>query len=107
MRTNSHPAIAAATAAAIALTSASFNPASAAPVTRTQAVAAAGITDVAWRRHHHRRANRAVLGAVLGLFGTIATLAAREHDNRHYGYGRYYAPYPPPPPYRYYYRPYY
>ena len=38
-----------------------------------------------------------VLGAVAGLFGTIATLAARDHYERHYGYGYGYGPYAPPP----------
>jgi hypothetical protein len=41
-----------------------------------------------------------VLGAVAGVFGTIAALAARDRYERHYGYsgyGPYYAP--PPAPY--------
>jgi hypothetical protein len=52
-----------------------------------------------------------VLGAVAGLFGTIAVLAARDRYERHYGYGYYggpYArPYYGPAPYAYRYRPYY
>jgi hypothetical protein len=40
-----------------------------------------------------------VLGAVAGVFGTIAALAARDRYERHYGYGPYYAP---PPQYGYY-----
>jgi hypothetical protein len=87
MRITRNRAIAAATAAAIALTAVAVTPASARPY-----------------RHHHRGAgNAAVLGAVAGLFGTIATLAARDRYERHYGYGYapYYAP-PPPAPYGYY-----
>lgn len=49
-----------------------------------------------------------MLGAVAGVFGLIATLAARKHYERHYGYGGY-GPYyaPPPAPYGYYGGPYY
>jgi hypothetical protein len=83
MRITRHGAIAAATAAAIALSSLAVSPASARP-------------------YYHRNVGGAVvLGAVAGLFGTIATLAARDHYERHYGYGPYYAP-PPPAPYGYY-----
>jgi len=85
MRITRNRVIAAAAAAAIALTSAA-TPASARP----------------YYGYYHRGAgNAAVLGAVAGLFGTIAGLAAREHYERHYGYAPYYAP-PPPPPYGYY-----
>jgi len=84
MRITRHRAIAAATAAAIAVSSLAVSPASARPY------------------HHHRSAGgAAVLGAVAGVFGTIAALAARDRYERHYGYGPYYAP-PPPPPYGYY-----
>jgi hypothetical protein len=39
-------------------------------------------------RHHHNRGNAAVAGAVIGLFGTIATLAARDaYRDRYYGGG--------------------
>jgi hypothetical protein len=85
MRVSRHRAIAAATAAAIALTSLSITPASARP-------------------YYHRGAgNAAVLGAVVGLFGTIAALAARDHYGRQYGYGYGDPAYgAPPPPYGYY-----
>jgi hypothetical protein len=88
MRITRHRAIAAATAAAIALTAMAVTPASAAP----------------YYRHYHRGAgNAAVLGAVAGMFGLIGTLAARDHYERHYGYGYGYGAYAPPPaPYGYY-----
>lgn len=83
MRITRNRAIAAATAAAIAFTSLAATPAAASP-------------------YHHRGAGNAiVLGAVAGLFGTIAALAARDHYARHYGYGPHYGPYAPPPPARY------
>jgi hypothetical protein len=85
MRITRHRAIAAATAAAIAISSLAVSPASARP-------------------YHHRSAGgAAVLGAVAGVFGTIAALAARDRYERDYGYsgyGPYYAP--PPAPYGYY-----
>ena len=109
MRTRCNRAIVAATAAAIALTSVSFTPAFAAPVSKDRAVAAAGNTDFSSRRRgHYRGADRAVLGAVAGVFGAVASIAAaqaaRERYRHDYGYGSYYGPYPPPYGY---YRPYY
>jgi len=81
MRITRHRVIAAATAAAIAHSSQAVSPASARP-------------------YHHRGAGgAAVLGAVAGVFGTIAALAARHRYERDYGYGPYYAP--PPAPYGY------
>ena len=84
MRITRNRAIAAATAAAIALTSVAVTPASARP----------------YYGHHRGPGGAIVLGAVAGLFGTIAALAARDRYERHYGYGPYYAP--PPAPYGYY-----
>jgi hypothetical protein len=81
MRITRNRAIAAATAAAIALTSMAVTPAAASPY-----------------RSHRGPGGAAVLGAVAGLFGTIAAIAAHDHYARHYGYGPYYGPYAPPPP---------
>jgi len=77
-------------------------------ITRNRAIVAAAIaltstaavTPASARPYYHHRGvgGAAVLGAVAGLFGTIATLAARDHYERHYGYGYGYAP----PPYGYY-----
>ena len=69
MRISRHRAIAAATAAAIALTSLAITPATARP----------------YGHYHRGGGNAAVLGAVAGVFGTIALLAARRHHERQYG----------------------
>jgi hypothetical protein len=79
MRITRHRAMAAATAVAIALSSMAITPASAGSY-----------------RHHHRGAgDAAVLGAVAGVFGLIATLAARRQHERRYAHGAY--GYAPPP----------
>jgi hypothetical protein len=95
MTAKTNRAIAAAAAAAIALTSVSFTPAMAAPVSKKPAIAAHN-TDFSARRKRARGVdNRAALGAFLGVVGTIATLAARDRYYRDYGYGPHYgyAPY--------------
>jgi hypothetical protein len=97
MSVRTNRAIAAAAAAAIALTSVSFAPAMAAPVSKGQTVAADN-TDFSARRKRYRghsHGNRAAIGAFLGIAGTIAALAARDRYYRDYGYGPYYgyAPY--------------
>jgi hypothetical protein len=99
-------AVAAVSAAAIALTSASFAPAMAAPVSKKESVAMAGDVDVSSRRKRYRsyNGNRAALGAVAGIFGTIAAIAAADaYRDRYYRpYGYYgHAPYYAPPPYYY------
>jgi hypothetical protein len=104
MRTSCNRVIAAAAAAAIALTSVSFSPATAAPVSKSQTVAANAPTDVSARRRGYNGGNRAALGAVLGVFGVIAGIAAadaaRDRYRNHYGaYDPYYGgPDAPPPP---------
>ena len=91
--------IAAATAAAIALTAVGFTPAAAAPASK-QTIAASDSTDFSGARRRDY-GNRAALGAVLGVFGAIATIAAanaardRAYGYYDYGYGPYdygYAP---------------
>ena len=89
MRISRHRAIAAATAAAIALSSLAITPATAGP----------------YGHYHRGGGNAAVLGAVAGVFGAIALLAARQHQERAYGYGD--PSYPPPPYGAYGHRPYY
>jgi hypothetical protein len=51
-------------------------------------------TDFSARRRHYNRGNAAALGAVIGVFGAIAAMAAADQyrDNYYYGdpgYGRY------------------
>jgi hypothetical protein len=43
--------------------------------------------------HHWHRGNAAVLGAVLGVFGTVAALAAADRYDHYYGYPYYDGPY--------------
>ncbi len=64
-----------------------------------------GIGSAEARSRHYNRGNAAAVGAVIGLFGTIATLAARDsYRDRYYGGGAYYYGQPygySPPAYRY------
>ena len=83
--------IAAALAIAVAVTSLNIAPAQAASKSPQ---AAQTSTDFSARRHW-RGGNRAALGAVVGIFGTIAALAAADQYNNGYygdGYGYGYAP---------------
>ena len=93
MSAKTNRVIASVAAAAIALT-VSFAPAMAAPVSKKPSVTADNTDFSARRKRHRGNANRAALGAFLGIAGTIATLAARDRYDRHYGpyYG--YAPHP-------------
>lgn|SRR6185437_7094490 len=95
MRTNTRRSIAAALAGALALTAVNLAPAQAAPSNHPQ-VKQSAATTISARRHWHR-GNRAALGAVVGLFGTIATIAAIDsaRDNYYGGYygSPYYGPY--------------
>jgi hypothetical protein len=70
--------IAAALAAAVVLSSISFNAAEARP-------------------RHYNRGNAAAVGAVVGLFGVIAAAAAADsyRDRNYYGGGPYYGAYGP------------
>jgi hypothetical protein len=70
------------------------------------ALSAIGLTPA--EAHRWYRGDAAVLGAVAGLFGTIAVLAARDQYRDYYGcygcYGPYYGysrPYAYAPGYRY------
>jgi hypothetical protein len=94
-------AIAAVTAAALALTSVPLAPALAAPVAAKQAKVAdadAGL-EFSSRRRYHRRGDAAAAAAFAAIVGGIATYAAareyrkaREREYR-YRYGYYGAPY--------------
>lgn len=102
--------IAGALAVALIATSLNLGPAQAASKRSAQPQAAqstAVTTDFSARRRHYR-GNRAALGAVVGVFGAIAALAAADryrNDYYYYGspyYGRpYYGPYSYGGPYYY------
>lgn len=95
MRSKINHAIAAATAALIAVTAIAVTPAGAAASPRKQMQTAQdGVTDVSARRYRH--GNAAVVGAAAAIFGTIASIAAANaYRDRYpsYGYGPYYGPY--------------
>ena len=89
MRIRLSRSIAAALAVAVTLTSVNLVPAQAAPKNsnQTQVTQNAGdTTDFSGRRRWHR-GNRAAFGAVLGVFGAIAAVAAAEQYRSSYYYG--------------------
>src|SRR5262245_33463928 len=86
-------AIAVATAGAMALTGLLIEPVAAAPAqTTAKQTQASGMTDVSAGRRHYHGGNRAAIGAMLGIAGTIAGIAAANSYRRHsYDYdGPYY-----------------
>jgi hypothetical protein len=88
MRAKSSAVIAAATVAAMALTSLPVQPALAAPAKHQTVKESGGLEFSSHRRHRHRN-NAAAFAAAAGIVGTIAALAARERYRdryRHYGY---------------------
>ena len=95
MRTSIRRSVAAALAGAIALTTLNLAPAQAASTKGVQA--SATTTTISARRHWHH-GNGAALGAVAGMFGLIAGLAAADaYRNDYYGYyGPAYYGYPSP-----------
>ncbi len=87
--------IAAALTAAVTLTSLDLAPAYAA-ASKDQKTIQKTSTDFSARRRRHY-GNRAALGAMIGMFGTIAAIAAaNEYRDRYYYYGDSYygGPYP-------------
>jgi hypothetical protein len=109
MRNQYSRPVAAALVAALALTSINIVPAQAASGNSRQphaAQAQATTSDFSARRRHYRRGNAAALGAVLGVFGAIASIAAADQYRNNYyygdpGYGAYGAPYGYAPAYRF------
>jgi len=91
MRTYARHSVAAALAGALALTAVNLSPAQAAPAKHPQ-VKQTTATTISARRHWHR-GNAAALGAVAGLFGTIATIAAANSARDDYYGGYYGSPY--------------
>jgi hypothetical protein len=107
MRKMTSRAIAVAMAGAMALTCSLIEPVAAAsaqtPVAKE--TPASGMTDVsASRRHYRHGGDRAAIGAMLGIAGTIAGIAAANSYRRHYyDYDRSYYGYAPAPYYGGYY----
>ena len=103
-------AIAAATAAAIALTSIAVTPAMAAPVSKQPAASQSTDFSAARRHRNYSRGNAAAGAAILGIIGAIGTYAAareyRRAQERRYNYGYYdngpYGYHGSPAPYGYY-----
>jgi hypothetical protein len=98
-------AVAAVTAAAIALTSVAVAPATAAPASKPQVksqVETSGATDFSSQRRRYYRNDRAAAGVMLGIIGAVGAYAAareyrkaQEHRYRSYydgGYGYYGGP---------------
>jgi hypothetical protein len=82
-------------AAAVTLTSVDLTPVSAANVAAPVQASKASTIDLSARRRWHR-GNAAAFGAILGVFGTIAAVAAanRYRDRYYYEYGQpYYGAY--------------
>ncbi len=95
MTTKSNRAIAAATAAAIALTSMTFAPAMAAPASKHPGVTTASDTDFSSvRRKRRSSGDAAAIGAFVGIAGAIAGIAAqqqyRREQRRYYQQPQYY-----------------
>jgi hypothetical protein len=97
MRSRFSRPIAAVLAGALMLTSLNIVPAQAASGNARHPQAPpsqTSTTDFSARRRHYNRGNAAALGAVIGVFGAIAAMAAADQyrDNYYYGdpgYGRY------------------
>ena len=88
MKTGTRRSIVGAVAAALVLTSLGLGPAQAAAAKspgQPQVAQAGTTTDFSARRWH--RGNRAALGAVVGVFGAIAALAAADQYRNGYYYG--------------------
>jgi hypothetical protein len=107
---NFNRTVAAALTGALALTSLNMTPAQAGSA-KPQVANAATTTDLSARRYRGGN-NAAVVGAVVGLFGTIAAIAAAERyregyyyrGSPYYGSYGYARPYGYAPVYRYRYR---
>jgi hypothetical protein len=92
MRFQTRGSIATTLAAALTLTSLNLAPAQAAAAKGTGqsqvTQSTAATTDFSARRRHYRRGNAAALGAFIGVFGTIAAIAAaNQYRDDYYYYG--------------------
>jgi hypothetical protein len=94
MQSHFKRAIAAASAAIIAVTAVAVTPASAASSPRTEAKAAQSTDISASRRYRNRAGNAAAIGAAAAIFGTIASIAAAQayRDRHRHDYQPYYGP---------------